>query len=86
MTHRYRGQEDCLTLNVFVPKNEGKAVETLPVMFYIYGGAFVMGETGIYQCEFINVNLSIYKFDYNWEYELINLFKKLKPTISWTKM
>lgn len=52
MTHRYRGQEDCLTLNVFVPKTEGKTLETLPVMFYIYGGAFVIGETGIYKVNY----------------------------------
>jgi len=32
--------EDCLYLNVWAPKNKGKA---LPVMVWIYGGAFMMG-------------------------------------------
>jgi len=36
------GSEDCLTLNVWVPAQEGKK---LPVMVWIYGGGFVAGTT-----------------------------------------
>ncbi|XP_030647434.1 bile salt-activated lipase-like [Chanos chanos] len=36
------GSEDCLYLNIFVP--QGRQVSTdLPVMVYIYGGAFLLG-------------------------------------------
>ena len=35
--------EDCLTLNVWTPVNDGKA--KLPVMVWIYGGGFVAGAT-----------------------------------------
>jgi para-nitrobenzyl esterase len=35
-------QEDCLTVNVFTPKDAKKS-DRLPVMVFIYGGAFVGG-------------------------------------------
>lgn len=35
------GEEDCLVVNVFVPKN--KAKRALPVLVYIHGGAFRYG-------------------------------------------
>src|SRR5579863_4878605 len=37
------GNEDCLTLNVWVPAKPSK--EKLPVMVWIYGGGFVAGTT-----------------------------------------
>ena len=57
------GDEDCLHLSVYVPKNadtgfnDGKAfppTSKLPVMFWIFGGAFVLGdeqEFGFYNGE-----------------------------------
>lgn len=42
------GHEDCLYLNVFVPPN---ATGPLPVMFWIYGGGYILGdshELGLY--------------------------------------
>ena len=33
-----QGEEDCLNLNIFLPKERDWL---LPVMFWIYGGAFV---------------------------------------------
>ncbi|POR33681.1 Carboxylic ester hydrolase [Tolypocladium paradoxum] len=38
------GQEDCLTISVQRPKGT-KAGDKLPVLFYIFGGAFVFGST-----------------------------------------
>eukprot|EP00698_Gefionella_okellyi_P000277 TRINITY_DN10237_c0_g1_i1.p1 TRINITY_DN10237_c0_g1~~TRINITY_DN10237_c0_g1_i1.p1 ORF type:complete len:527 (-),score=68.63 TRINITY_DN10237_c0_g1_i1:75-1586(-) len=37
--------EDCLTLNVFAPPGALQPGVTLPVMFFIYGGAFVIGSS-----------------------------------------
>ncbi|KAF8890726.1 triacylglycerol lipase 3 [Infundibulicybe gibba] len=39
--------EDCLTLNVFRPAGL-HANASLPVLFWIYGGAFVMGASSLY--------------------------------------
>ncbi|KAK6171285.1 hypothetical protein SNE40_019508 [Patella caerulea] len=38
--------EDCLSLNIFSPMRVG--TERYPVMFFIYGGGFVNGESPIY--------------------------------------
>lgn len=35
--------EDCLHLSVYTPVKPGSSDEKLPVMFYIYGGGFIMG-------------------------------------------
>ena len=35
-----QGEEDCLYLNIFVPKDRE---DLLPVMVFIHGGAFVEG-------------------------------------------
>ena len=38
------GQEDCLLLNIYIPKNAiDSPSEKVPVMFYIHGGAMIMG-------------------------------------------
>ncbi|KAE8572951.1 hypothetical protein A483_HHAL011677 [Halyomorpha halys] len=38
-----KGQEDCLYLNVYTPKTKNSS---LPVMIYIYGGGFKVGDAG----------------------------------------
>ena len=38
--------EDCLTLNVTAPATAGE--QPLPVMFWIHGGAYIMGTSAIY--------------------------------------
>ncbi|HET8705297.1 MAG TPA: carboxylesterase family protein, partial [Pseudomonadales bacterium] len=40
------GSEDCLTLNVFAPKN--KAEKPLPVMVWIHGGGNTSGSSSMY--------------------------------------
>ena len=35
--------EDCLTLNVWAPKDEAGATEALPVMVWIHGGGYING-------------------------------------------
>ena len=37
------GEEDCLTINIYSPKTAIENNEKLPVMFWIYGGAYVEG-------------------------------------------
>ncbi|XP_054502613.2 bile salt-activated lipase-like isoform X3 [Agelaius phoeniceus] len=38
-----RGSEDCLYLNIWVPQGRKQVSTKLPVMIYIYGGAFLLG-------------------------------------------
>uniref|UniRef100_A0A8U8AY77 Carboxylic ester hydrolase n=1 Tax=Geospiza parvula TaxID=87175 RepID=A0A8U8AY77_GEOPR len=38
-----RGSEDCLYLNIWVPQGRKQVSTKLPVMVYIYGGAFLLG-------------------------------------------
>ncbi|KAL7980941.1 hypothetical protein Chor_002095 [Crotalus horridus] len=38
-----RGSEDCLYLNIWVPQGKKQVSTNLPVMIWIYGGAFVWG-------------------------------------------
>ncbi|XP_066111908.1 bile salt-activated lipase isoform X1 [Saccopteryx bilineata] len=37
------GTEDCLYLNIWVPQGKKQVSRNLPVMIWIYGGAFLMG-------------------------------------------
>ncbi|XP_048201627.1 bile salt-activated lipase [Perognathus longimembris pacificus] len=37
------GSEDCLYLNIWVPQGRKQVSHNLPVMIWIYGGAFLMG-------------------------------------------
>ncbi|KAM6169466.1 bile salt-activated lipase-like [Rhynchocyon petersi] len=37
------GSEDCLYLNIWVPQGKREVSRNLPVMVWIYGGAFLMG-------------------------------------------
>ncbi|XP_004713286.1 bile salt-activated lipase [Echinops telfairi] len=37
------GEEDCLYLNIWVPQGKRQVSRDLPVMVWIYGGAFLMG-------------------------------------------
>uniref|UniRef100_A0A8C2VH76 Carboxylic ester hydrolase n=1 Tax=Chinchilla lanigera TaxID=34839 RepID=A0A8C2VH76_CHILA len=37
------GDEDCLNLNIWVPQGRKQVSQDLPVMIWIYGGAFLMG-------------------------------------------
>jgi len=41
----FMGDGDCLYVNVFVPTAHEKPREKLPVMLWLYGGAFVMGDS-----------------------------------------
>ncbi|XP_065216331.1 juvenile hormone esterase-like [Planococcus citri] len=44
------GQEDCLYLNLFVPK--AKKMHPLPVMVYMHGGGFVVGGADFYEATY----------------------------------
>ncbi|XP_059514388.1 LOW QUALITY PROTEIN: bile salt-activated lipase-like [Myotis daubentonii] len=38
-----RGSEDCLYLNIWVPQGQKEVSQNLPVMIWIFGGAFLFG-------------------------------------------
>ncbi|XP_072209203.1 bile salt-activated lipase [Excalfactoria chinensis] len=38
-----RGKEDCLYLNIWIPQGRREVSTNLPVMVWIYGGAFLLG-------------------------------------------
>ena len=40
ITYEYKGVEDCLFLNVFVPKKVLESEGLAPVIFYIHGGKY----------------------------------------------
>ncbi|XP_050176257.1 bile salt-activated lipase-like [Myiozetetes cayanensis] len=40
-----RGKEDCLYLNMWIPQGRRQVSTKLPVMVFIYGGAFLVGES-----------------------------------------
>jgi carboxylesterase type B len=46
--YEFEGNEDCLFLNVFVPKTVSSLDEKVPVIFYIHGGAFMFGASNFY--------------------------------------
>jgi carboxylesterase type B len=47
LLERVTGQEDCLTIDVQRPAGV-KAGDKLPVLFWIFGGGFELGSTGMY--------------------------------------
>ncbi|KAM6184106.1 bile salt-activated lipase-like [Erethizon dorsatum] len=48
------GDEDCLYLNIWVPQGGKQVSEALPVMVWIYGGAFQMGSSN--EADFLSNN------------------------------
>ncbi|NXO96454.1 CEL lipase, partial [Certhia brachydactyla] len=50
-----RGSEDCLYLNIWIPQGRKQISTKLPVMVYIYGGAFLVG--GSQETGFLDNNL-----------------------------
>lgn len=44
VTGLLEGQEDCLYINVYRPEEREAMDELLPVMFWVYGGGFIMGD------------------------------------------
>ncbi|XP_058800335.1 venom carboxylesterase-6-like isoform X3 [Phymastichus coffea] len=49
---RVRGSEDCLYLNVYVPDIDDYSIP-LPVIFWIYGGAFTHGSANMYGARYL---------------------------------
>jgi len=43
-SYLYLGEEDCLHMHVYAPKKAIEGGEKLPVMFWIFGGAYDMGD------------------------------------------
>ncbi|XP_023018794.2 carboxylic ester hydrolase isoform X1 [Leptinotarsa decemlineata] len=58
------GSEDCLYINVFTPVKK-PSQDSYPTIFYIYGGAFVEGQSHIYNPDFlIQQDLIVVTFDF----------------------
>uniref|UniRef100_A0A336LYR5 Carboxylic ester hydrolase n=1 Tax=Culicoides sonorensis TaxID=179676 RepID=A0A336LYR5_CULSO len=58
------GDEDCLYLNIYTPKNISK-LEKLPVIFHIHGGALMYGSGDFYGPEYITTRpLIMVNFNY----------------------
>lgn len=49
--YKFIGEEDCLTVNVFVPVHVMDSSEKSPVIFFIHGGAFMFGSGKDYGAE-----------------------------------
>lgn len=49
LTYAFLGEENCLSLNVFVPLKVKESLELAPVIFYIHGGAFMYGAALSYE-------------------------------------
>ncbi|GAB6020884.1 Carboxylesterase 5A [Chamberlinius hualienensis] len=49
LTRSYAGDEDCLYLNIYTPKNFKSTPYLLPVLVFIHGGAFLFGSGSDYQ-------------------------------------
>jgi para-nitrobenzyl esterase len=57
--------EDCLFLNVYTPKNFGFLSELRPVMVWIHGGAFVVGESDDYDpIKLVDQNVDVVTLNY----------------------
>ncbi|XP_060528004.1 juvenile hormone esterase-like isoform X2 [Cylas formicarius] len=65
LSYEVVGSEDCLYLNVFTPTNPHKINKLLPVMVWIYGGAFREGNSNTYGPEYIlNGDVIVVTFNY----------------------
>lgn len=61
---RVLGAEDCLYLNIYVPEIDDHS-EQLPVIFWIYGGAFTHGSADMYGAKYImDKNVILVTFNY----------------------
>lgn len=49
----YHGNEDCLTLNVYVPNSVINSNILIPVIVYIHGGAFMFGGGKLYGAKYL---------------------------------
>lgn len=62
-THKTIGDEDCLFLDIYTPAI--KSTSTLPVMFYIHGGAWYCGSGSVLGPDFlINENVILVTINY----------------------
>ncbi|KAG5673610.1 hypothetical protein PVAND_003640 [Polypedilum vanderplanki] len=53
MEYNFLGSENCLSLNVFVPKSVLKSRDSVPVIVFIHGGAFMFGSSIFYGADII---------------------------------
>lgn len=74
------GREDCLNLNIFVPMNNTGDIRGYPVMVYVHGGGFMLGNGyGNGAKYFMDEQVILINFDYR-----IGVFGKFK-NLFWTK-
>lgn len=49
----FEGSEDCLYLNVYTPSLPQEKLETLPVLFFVHGGRYLVGYGDYYRPEYL---------------------------------
>jgi carboxylesterase type B len=67
--------EDCLSINVWTP--DGRADASLPVMVFIYGGAFISGGSsgGLYDGSYISANQNSVVVSFNYRVGALGFLK-----------
>jgi para-nitrobenzyl esterase len=75
------GVEDCLTLNIFAPQKARSGEEPLPVMFWIHGGANMMGSSQLYESSRLADGQNVVVVSINYRLGLLGWFRhaSLRP-------
>lgn len=74
-TERMMGSEDCLTLNVYAPKDALNADEPLPVMFWIHGGANLTGSSQTEEGAYLASSQNVIVVSANYRLGLLGWFR-----------
>ena len=74
-TERMMGSEDCLSLNVYAPKNALNADEPLPVMFWIHGGANLTGSSQTEEGAYLASSQNVVVVSANYRLGLLGWFR-----------
>uniref|UniRef100_A0A914P4Z3 Carboxylesterase type B domain-containing protein n=1 Tax=Panagrolaimus davidi TaxID=227884 RepID=A0A914P4Z3_9BILA len=53
----HANNEDCLYLNIYKPKNVSNDINGFPIMFFVHGGGFIIGDTRLYDYKNISDNI-----------------------------
>ena len=69
------GSEDCLSLNVYAPKNALNADEPLPVMFWIHGGTNLTGSSQTEEGAYLASSQNVVVVSANYRLGLLGWFR-----------
>lgn len=72
------GNEDCLYLNIWTPKNANLNTADLPVLVFIYGGSFTGGSANSFDGEYLSGEDAVFvTFNYRYETLAFILFMEI---------